>query len=334
VEQVEASVLGTVYRNEENGYSVVTVRSGRHELTIVGTDTEATYTGTAQSAAAAVASVPVGTTVEYRLGDTGEWSTELPTATDAGEYTIHARATNPNYDTAETTYNFTINPAAVVVAGNAASKTYGQDDPELSATVTGLVNGESADSIVYVLMREAGENAGTYNVVPSGEAVQGNYAVSYVPGTFTINRAQATVTAVEATKVYGQSDPALVAEVSGLVAGDAAAVIDYRVARDAGENVGSYSIVPDGEAVQGNYDVKYLPATFTITRAQATVTAQNAAKMYGTDDPALAAVVSGLVNGDAESVIAYELSRTAGEDVGEYDITATGEAVQGNYDGR
>ena len=36
MEQIEASVLGTVYRNHENGYSVVTVRVGRSETTVVG----------------------------------------------------------------------------------------------------------------------------------------------------------------------------------------------------------------------------------------------------------------------------------------------------------
>lgn len=36
MERVEASVLGTVYRNSENGYSVVTVRVGRSEMTVVG----------------------------------------------------------------------------------------------------------------------------------------------------------------------------------------------------------------------------------------------------------------------------------------------------------
>ncbi|MBE5796320.1 MAG: ATP-dependent RecD-like DNA helicase [Clostridiales bacterium] len=42
MEQVEASVLGTVYRNEDNGYSVVTAREGRREITIVGTLPELT----------------------------------------------------------------------------------------------------------------------------------------------------------------------------------------------------------------------------------------------------------------------------------------------------
>ena len=42
MEQVEASVLGTVYRNHENGYSVVMARMGRQEITIVGTLPELT----------------------------------------------------------------------------------------------------------------------------------------------------------------------------------------------------------------------------------------------------------------------------------------------------
>ena len=36
MEQLEATILGTVFRNDENGWSVVTVRSGRKELTVVG----------------------------------------------------------------------------------------------------------------------------------------------------------------------------------------------------------------------------------------------------------------------------------------------------------
>ncbi len=37
MEQLEAGILGTVFRNEENGYSVVSVRCGRTECTVVGT---------------------------------------------------------------------------------------------------------------------------------------------------------------------------------------------------------------------------------------------------------------------------------------------------------
>ena len=37
MEKVEASVLGTIYRNDENGWTVLTAREGRREITIVGT---------------------------------------------------------------------------------------------------------------------------------------------------------------------------------------------------------------------------------------------------------------------------------------------------------
>ncbi|MGN0972392.1 MAG: helix-hairpin-helix domain-containing protein, partial [Aristaeellaceae bacterium] len=42
MEQVEASILGTVYRNADNGYSVVMARMGRSEITVVGTLPELT----------------------------------------------------------------------------------------------------------------------------------------------------------------------------------------------------------------------------------------------------------------------------------------------------
>ena len=37
MEKLEAGILGTVFRNEENGWSVVSVRAGRNEFTVVGT---------------------------------------------------------------------------------------------------------------------------------------------------------------------------------------------------------------------------------------------------------------------------------------------------------
>ncbi len=51
-----------------------------------------------------------------------------------------------------------------------------------------------------------------------------NYTVSYVPGTFTITKATATVTAGSGTKVYGTADPALTATATGFTAADAATI--------------------------------------------------------------------------------------------------------------
>ena len=73
-------------------------------------------------------------------------------------------------------------------------------------------------------------------------------------------------------------------------------------------------------------------ATVTITPATVTVTADNKSKVYGAADPTLTATVAGLVKKDKDKVqINYSLSRATGEDVRSYEITATGENVQGNY---
>ena len=252
---------------------------------------------------------------------------------NAGTYTItpSGAATQGNYDVTYVPANMTITRATATVTADAKTKVYGAADPALTAVVSGLQNGDAVSVIQYTVSRTAGENVGTYTITPSGATTQGNYNVVYVTASMTITKASATVTAQSKTKVYGATDPTLTAVVSGLKNGDAANVIQYTVSRTAGENVGTYTITPSGAASQGNYDVTYVNASMTITRATATVTAQSKTKVYGTADPTLTAVVSGLKNGDAASVIQYTLTRTVGEDAGTYTITASGNATQGNY---
>ena len=77
-----------------------------------------------------------------------------------------------------------ITPAPVTVTANDAEKIAGRNDPALTATVTGLIEGEP--EISYSVSRAAGEEVGTYVITASGTALQGNYAVTFVNGTFTI----------------------------------------------------------------------------------------------------------------------------------------------------
>ena len=250
-----------------------------------------------------------------------------------GEYTItpSGESVQSNYDVQYEPSSLVITRATATVTANPKSKFYGQADPELTATVTGLQNGDNEEVITYTLSRIAGENIGTYTITPSGESVQGNYNVLYEPSNLVIARAQATVTAHPKSKIYGQADPELTATVTGLQNGDNEEVITYTLSRIAGENIGSYTITPSGESVQGNYDVQYEPSSLVITRATATVTANPKSKIYGQADPELTATVTGLQNGDNEEVITYNLSRVSGENIGSYTITPSGNATQGNY---
>ena len=108
---------------------------------------------------------------------------------------------------------------------------------------------------------------GEYAITVTGDAVQGNYNVTYVDGTLVIVRAPVVVTANNQSKQYGEYDPELTVTVTGLQNNDAESVIDYQVTRAAGENVGEYAITPSGDAEQGNYSVTYVPGTLTTGAA-------------------------------------------------------------------
>ena len=77
----------------------------------------------------------------------------------------------------------TVDPAKVTVTADDKSKICNDKDPELTATVEGLIGD---DKISYELSREKGEEIGKYAITPSGDKKQGNYEVAYVDGTLTI----------------------------------------------------------------------------------------------------------------------------------------------------
>src|SRR5260370_1351922 len=125
---------------------------------------------------------------------------------------------NPNYSITPTDGTLTVTPKAATVTADAKSKTYGDDNPALTATVTGTVNG---DLLSYTLATTALKysNAGTYPIAVTLGS-NPNYSVTSTKGTLTINQKAATVTPAVASKIYGQSDPALTGTLSGFLAGD------------------------------------------------------------------------------------------------------------------
>ena len=101
----------------------------------------------------------------------------------------------------------------------------------------------------------------------------------------------------------------------------------------AATNCGFYEM--NLETVTFTYDDPEVEAHFVlnngllkITPAQVTVTANEASKNEGEDDPELTATVIGLFG---EDTIDYTLTREPGEETGEYVIAAAGAETQGNY---
>src|SRR3989449_50274 len=190
-----------------------------------------------------------------------------------------------------------------------------------------LKNGVSAS-----YSRDAGETVGSYPcalpISPAG--VLSNYDITYNTASFDITKKAASVTPAPASKVYGSVDPALSGGLSGFLVADG---VRASYSRAAGENVGSYTISaalsPAG--VLTNYDITYNTAAFAITKKAASVTPAAASKENGSVDPALSGALSGFLVADGVSA---SYSRTAGETVGSYPISATlaPAGVLGNYD--
>ncbi|HIE2396406.1 TPA: two-partner secretion system adhesin CdrA [Pseudomonas aeruginosa] len=244
-----------------------------------------------------------------------------------------------NYDLAYQGNNLTITKALLNVIADAKTKVYGDADPSLTYQVSGLKNGDSAGSILTGgLNRAAGENVGVYGINQGDLALNsGNYDLSYQGNNLTITKALLNVIADAKTKVYGDADPSLTYQVSGLKNGDSAgSILTGGLNRAAGENVGVYGINQGDLALNsGNYDLSYQGNNLTITKARLNVIADGKTKVYGDADPSLTYQVSGLKNGDTAGAVLNggSLSRVAGENVGVYGINQGGLGlVSGNYD--
>ncbi|RUI24692.1 MBG domain-containing protein [Pseudomonas aeruginosa] len=244
-----------------------------------------------------------------------------------------------NYDLSYQGNNLTITKALLNVIADAKTKVYGDADPSLTYQVSGLKNGDSAGSILTGgLNRAAGENVGVHGINQGDLALNsGNYDLSYQGNNLTITKALLNVIADAKTKVYGDADPSLTYQVSGLKNGDTAGAVlnGGSLSRVAGENVGVYGINQGGLALNsGNYDLSYQGNNLTITKALLNVIADGKTKVYGDADPSLTYQVSGLKNGDsAGSILTGGLNRVAGENVGVYGINQGDLALNsGNYD--
>ncbi len=247
---------------------------------------------------------------------------------DAGTYAIAqgSLAANANYTLTYQGASLTISPAVLTVTATSLTKTYGQDDPELTYQAVGLVAG---DSLSGALVRAAGQDAGTYAIGQGSLNAGPNYTMSFTGGTLTINPAALTVTALSQTKTYGDSDAPLAYQAVGLVAGDS---LSGALVRAGGENVGSYAIGQGSLTAGSNYVLSFTGGALTIKPAALSVTAASASVTYGDALPVLGYSVSGLKRGDsAATVLSGSLSAATGSNVGTYAIGQGSLSANANY---
>ena len=174
----------------------------RNLISLTAEGYEGVYDGQPHGPNRAEASIE-GAAIEYSLDGGVTWTDETPTITNVGELAVLMRGATAVDGVAESTLVLRVLPRPVTVTANDTGKISGQQDPGFTATVVGLLN---SDTVNYTITRVGGgEDAGVYvgALVPSGEALQGNYRVTYVPGDFTINtRGPLTVDVTGTEAVY------------------------------------------------------------------------------------------------------------------------------------
>ena len=156
---------------------------------------------------------------------------------------------------------------------------------------------------------------------------------------YTINKAPLSIFALDATKVYGEANPEFTYTSFGYVNDEDKSVltqpVKFTTMADEKSVPGTYGIKIDGAAAS-NYELHYVGATLTITKAPLTVTANDVTTTYGTDLSTLTYgyTLDGFVNGDTDECVTTKPEVSAPEnasDAGTYDITVTG-GESANYD--
>ena len=156
-------------------------------------------------------------------GDSFSGSLTRVGGTDAGTYAITqgSLTLGSNYAITYVGANYTITARAITVTADSLTKVYGQADPPLTYSVTSGTL-QAGDGFTGSLTRAPGQTVagGPYAIVQGTLSAGGNYALTFVNGTLSINKASLKLTADDKSKTYGEDNPALTFSVDGLVNGD------------------------------------------------------------------------------------------------------------------
>ena len=261
-----------------------------------------------------------GTATYTYSADGSTWSSEKPTA--AGDYTVKATvAASENYNAGEATDTFTIAKAEIAVPSG-SNATYDGTPKTGLAEGTGYTRGGDYTATA----------AGDYTATATPDAnhtwVGGSTAAENV--SWSIAPATVVVTADAKTQVYGAEAQPLTYTAGSLVTGNS---FSGELAREAGDNVGTYAITIGSLTAGSNYTISFAGANYTITGAAITPVVSLDGWTYG-DTPEEPSVTGNTGSGE----VTYSYSADNGEswtttqpsEPGTYLVKAS-VAASGNY---
>ena len=212
--------------------------------------------------------------MQYSLGSS-PWSTTIPTAKDAGTYSVQYKVVgdSAHTDTAPVTLEVTIAPKTLTKADltptGSTSKVY--DGTTNSSITVGVKAGVLFGSDTLTITGTAVYNSANVNeantITFTPDAITGNYEL--VPGVLTITGASITPRDLTVTpnagqsKKFGAADPTLHSTNSGRVSGQ---IPDFSgaLSRAEGEDVGQYDITLGTLALIDHFSSGFKASNYTL----------------------------------------------------------------------
>lgn len=268
-------------------------------------------------------------------------SSTANSASDVGTYaTTASGAFDDNYTFSYSNGILTVNKATLTVTAGSATREYGESNPVIEASYSGFKNGQNSSVIDTLATVSSSANllsdVGSYATTASG-AFDDNYTFSYVNGYLAVTKASILVTANDATRIYGDTDPAFTATYTGFKNGQNVSVIDTLATGTSNSlvtsNVGTYDITMSG-AMDNNYSFIYADGILDVTKSMLIAKANDVTRKQGAVNPPLSVSYTGFKNGETYSVLdslaTASTTANVGSAIGSYDILVSG-GTDGNY---
>ena len=188
------------------------------------------------------------------------------------------------------------------------SRGYGDNNPTLTLSYDGFVNGNTATNISRPTASTTAtryNDVGVYDITCFGGSAT-NYNFIYETGKLTINKAPLATTANNASRYYGSENPVFTASYSGFKNSETKSVLltepELKCTATKNSSVGNYPITVEN-ATATNYEITPVPGTLTINKVSLTAKADNKYKYETQSNPPFTITYFGFVNEENESVI-------------------------------
>jgi hypothetical protein len=241
------------------------------------------------------------------------FSVNMITGLDVGtQQLIPGTFINSNFDITYGLGTVNILPGEITITADPKKKIYGEVDPQLTYQITsGSLFG--SDAFTGTLIRDPGENVGTYGIKQGTVALNRNYVITYVNNSCIINRKSLTASLTANNKVYDGNASATIAArtLTGVINGDivnlgtsGSAAFDNKNAGNSktvtisglsiiGTQAGNYVLLPTSTTTTANITPKQISAAFTATSkiysgtTSATISARTLTGVISPDDVSL-----------------------------------------------